>query len=379
MLYSTQGVMFMNNNKARLGFGLMRLPRVDGQIDVETVAAMANRFLEAGFTYFDTAYAYEGSEVAFRKAVVERHPRESFTIADKLPSWALSDTCGPKELFEESLRRCGVEYFDYYLLHNINGKSAPLFEQYEAWPFVNRMVAEGKIRHLGFSFHGTPELLEETLSAHPEVEFVQLQINYVDWEDEHVRAAENHAIVRAHGKNVTIMEPIKGGTLATLRPDAMEKLSALGSGATASSYALRYAGGLDGVRVVLSGMGTIEQMEENTKTFTDFRPLDEREQEAVRACRDAILSAPTVACTACRYCCEGCPMHIEIPEIIKCYNRILIFGDHPGVHFQYSALLEKGSGRAGDCLHCGQCEGVCPQHLEIIDVLAKASEILDKE
>lgn len=368
-----------NNHDARLGFGLMRLPRIDGAIDVETVAQMANRFLEAGFTYFDTAYVYEGSEEAFRKAVVERHPRESFTIADKLPSWALSETQGPEDLFAESLRRCGVSYFDYYLMHNVNEKSAPLFDQYDAWSFVNRMVKEGKIKHLGFSFHGTPPLLEKTLTEHPEVEFVQLQLNYVDWEDEGVRAAENYAIVRAHGKNVTIMEPIKGGTLASLRPEAMEKLAALGTGATASSYALRFAGSLDGVKVVLSGMGSEEQMAENTATFTDFRPLSDEEQAAVQACRDAILAAPTVPCTACRYCCEGCPMGINIPEIIKCYNRILTFGEHGGPHFQYETLLEKGSGKASDCVRCGQCEGVCPQHLEVIEILAKAAEIFDKE
>lgn len=369
----------MNENKPRLGFGLMRLPRVDGQIDVEAVAGIANRFLEEGFTYFDTAYVYEGSEEAFRKAVVERHPRTCFTIADKLPSWALSETAGPEDLFNESLRRCGVDYFDYYLLHNINEHSAPLFEQYDAWAFVNRMVAEGKIRHLGFSFHGTPPLLEKTLTEHPEVEFVQLQINFVDWEDENVRAAENYAIVRAHGKNVTVMEPVKGGTLATLRPEAMEKLSALGTGDSSSRYALRWVGSLEGVKTVLSGMNTLEQMAENTATFRDFRPLDEAEQAAVLACRDAILSAPTVPCTACRYCCEGCPMQINIPEIIKCYNRILTFGDHGGPHYQYANLLEKGSGKAAGCLHCGQCEGVCPQRLEIIDILEKASALLDRD
>lgn len=368
----------MENIKPRLGFGLMRLPRKDGVIDVETVAALADRFLEAGFTYFDTAYVYEGSEEAFRKAVVERHSRESFTIADKLPGWALSDTVSPQELFDESLRRCGVDYFDYYLLHNINEKSAPIFDKYDAWSFVNRMVAEGKIRHLGFSFHGTPPLLEKTLGEHPEVEFVQLQINYVDWEDENVRAGENHSIVRAHGKTVTIMEPVKGGTLAVLREDAMEKLSSLGTGESASRYALRYAGSLDGVRTVLSGMNTMAQIEENTETFRDFRPLDEEEQRAVRECRDTILSAPTVPCTACRYCCEGCPMQINIPEIIKCHNSILTFGDHVGAHRRYDGIVENGSGRAADCLQCGQCEGVCPQHIGIIEVLEKASAQLDK-
>lgn len=368
----------MEYQAPRLGFGLMRLPRSDGQIDIPTVAAMADIFLKGGFTYFDTAYVYEGSEEAFRKAVVERHPRDSFTIADKLPSWALSDTVSPRDLFEESLRRCGTTFFDYYLLHNINGKSAPIFEKYDAWSFVDRLCEEGKIRHLGFSFHGTPELLEKTLSEHPEVEFVQLQINYVDWRDENVRAEENHRIVRAHGKSVTVMEPVKGGTLANPRSEAMEKLSALGTGASASHYALRWVGSLEGVRTILSGMSSPEQVEDNVRTFRDFAPLSPEEAAAVEACRDTILSTPTVPCTACRYCCEGCPAGIDIPEIIKCHNRVLTFGDHASPHFRYSDLIGAGSGRAGDCRRCGQCEGVCPQHLPLIDILKEASAVFDR-
>ena len=362
----------------RLGFGLMRLPRIDGNIDVETVAKMAAKFINSGFSYFDTAYVYDGSEEAFRKAVVDRHSRGSYTIADKLPAWALSADIKPENIFSESLRRCGVEYFDYYLLHNVNEKSAPVFDENNCWSFVNRMKAEGKIKHLGFSFHGKPPLLEKTLCEHPEVEFVQLQINYVDWEDENVCASENYQIARAHEKNITVMEPIKGGTLASIRPEAMEHLAALGTNASASSYALRFVGTLDGVRTILSGMGTEEQMEENIATFTDFTPISEIEKSAILATRDAILSAPTVPCTACRYCTEGCPMSINIPEIIKCYNRLLTFGEHGGPHMRYGSILREGSASAAECVQCGKCEGVCPQHLEIIDILQKASELLDK-
>ena len=362
----------------QLGFGLMRLPRTGGEIDVETVSEMADLFLGRGFTYFDTAYVYEGSEEAFRKAVVERHPRESFTVADKLPAWAFSPEKGPEDIFNESLRRCGVEYFDYYLMHSVNERSAPLFDEYNAWDFANRMVREGKIRHLGFSFHGKPPLLEKTLEEHPEAEFVQLQINYIDWKDENVRAWENYAVARAHGKSITIMEPIKGGILASLRPEAMAELTALGTGASASSYALRWAASLEGVKTVLSGMGAPEQMEDNLNTFAPFVPLKREERAAVERCRDVILSAPTVPCTACRYCCEGCPMGINIPEIIKCYNRLLTFGDHGGPHMRYASLLKEGSGQAGQCVGCGQCESVCPQGLEVTEILAKASELLDK-
>lgn len=361
----------------KLGFGLMRLPRKDGAIDVETVAKMAAAYLDEGFTYFDTAYVYEGSEEAFRKAVVERQPRERFTVADKLPAWHLSPTTPPEALFAESLRRCGVDTFDFYLLHNINERSAPIMDEYKVWDFVKRMRDEGKVKHMGFSFHGQPPLLEETLAKHPEVEFVQLQINYMDWEDAQVQSRVNYEIVRRYGKDITVMEPVKGGILAKPREDALAKLTALGTGASASSYALRYVAGLPGVRFVLSGMGTEAQMADNIATFRDFQPLSKEEEAAVFACRDAMLSTPTVGCTACRYCCEGCPMGINIPEIIKVYNRLLVYGDHPGPHDRYRDILNQGSAPASACIACGQCESVCPQNLPIIETLQKASAILD--
>ncbi|MBQ6372645.1 MAG: aldo/keto reductase [Oscillospiraceae bacterium] len=362
----------------RLGFGLMRLPRVNGQIDTDTVAKMADLFLERGFTYFDTAYVYEGSEAAFKKAVVDRIPRDRYTIADKLPAWGLSNGKSPEDIFNESLRRVGVDYFDYYLMHNVNEDSAPIFDKYDAWSFVNRMVAEGKIKHLGFSCHGKPPLLDKVLTEHPEVEFVQLQINFMDWTDENVRANEMYEIVRKHGKSVTVMEPIKGGTLALIRQEAKDKLAALGEGGTVASYALRWVGSHEGIKTILSGMNSIEQMDENTKTFTDFKPLNEAEQKAMDECREELLAVPTVPCTACRYCCEGCPMHINIPGMMKIYNALLIYGDHPGAHFMYGREQEDGSGKLCDCIKCGQCESVCPQHIKIPEILEKASAFLDK-
>ena len=366
----------MTGETKKLGFGLMRLPRKDGAIDIPTTAAMADRFLAEGFTYLDTAYVYEGSEAAFRQAIGERHPRDSYTLADKLPSWHLSAERSPEQLFQESLDRCGVTYFDYYLLHNLNGQTAPKFDEYGCWDFLRRLTAQGKVRHPGFSFHGTPELLEELLNAHPEVEFVQLQINYVDWEDPRVASRRCYEIARAHDKQIVIMEPLKGGRLARPLPAAAKHLEDLGTGASPASYALRYAASLPGVLTVLSGMSDLPQMEDNLASFRDFRPLSDAERAAVLACRDAILSVETIPCTACRYCTAGCPAKIDIPGVFNACNSRRSYGDVSQTREQYDDAVRKG-GRAADCVQCGQCESVCPQHLEIIELLRAASQVFD--
>ena len=362
----------------RLGFGLMRLPKAGGAIDIEMTARMADEFIKRGYTYFDTAYVYEGSEEAFREAVAKRHKRESYTLADKLPGWVLLDDKRPEDIFEESLRRCGVEYFDYYLLHGIQPSRMPLYERYGCWEFCRRLKAEGRIKNFGFSFHGDPKLLERLLCEHPEVDFVQLQINYLDWESGIICARDNYETCIRHKKPIVIMEPVKGGMLAGLREDAASVLSELGTAESPASYALRFAASLPGIMIVLSGMSAEEQMRENLDVFDDMKPLSDSEEAALIRIRELMLSSPYIGCTACRYCCEGCPQHINIPEIFKSVNELLSLGEHQRPHMYYDILLEAGlSKRASDCIACGQCEAACPQHLEIIELLKKASEMLD--
>lgn len=365
-------------NDKKLGFGLMRLPKKDGQIDIPAVCGLVDTFLAAGFTYFDTAYAYDGAEIAFREAVAKRYPRESFTVASKMFGKALNAEMTPEHMFAVSLERCGVEYFDFYLLHTVKEANLAFYDDNGCWDFCLQKKREGKIRSFGFSFHGTPALLERLLTLHPEVDFVQLQINYTDMDDSVIAAGENYEICRRHGKDIVVMEPVKGGILASVPPKAEEIFRTLNPNASPASYALRFAASLPGVKTVLSGMNTSEQMQDNTAVFGNFVPLSESELAAIAKVKDILLSVPTVACTDCRYCTKGCPMSIRIPDIIRAYNLILTFGDHSRPHLYYGDLLTFGSGKASDCVGCGQCESVCPQHLPITRILKDAAGYLDR-
>ena len=362
----------------KLGFGLMRLPRGADGIDMEATAEMASAYLDRGFTYFDTAYVYPGSEEAFREAVVRRHPRERFTVADKMAAWAMSSKLTPERMFSESLSRCGVDRFDYYLLHSLSGARMRTYEKYHCWEFVLERKKEGLVRHVGFSFHGDPPLLRQILTEHPEMEFVQLQINYADWDSTAIWSGACYEICREFGKEIVVMEPVKGGFLASLPPAAEAALRATRPDASPASWALRFAGGLPGVAMVLSGMGARAQMEENLSTFEDFRPLDGAERAALAQAKEIVLSAPVIACTACRYCTKGCPRHIDIPEIFKAVNLIRTFGDHQRPHLYYDNLRGMGSGRARDCVACRRCEEVCPQHLPVAELLKDAAGLLDR-
>ncbi|MCR4707537.1 MAG: aldo/keto reductase [Clostridiales bacterium] len=364
--------------KKKLGFGLMRLPQKDGRIDIQETAAMADEFLKRGYTYFDTAYVYAGSEEAFREAVVKRVPRESFTVADKMAGWVLSGKLSAEQMFEESLTRCGVSYFDYYLLHSLTPARMRDYEKHHCWEFLRDRKADGTAKHIGFSFHGDPPLLRRILSEHPEVEFVQLQINYADWESTAIWSGVCYDICREFGKEIVVMEPVKGGTLANLPEAAAQVLASARPGASPASFALRFVAGLPGVGMVLSGMSAGAQMADNLSTFDDLTPLSEEENAAILRAKEILLSADTIACTACRYCTKGCPRHIDIPEIFKADNMLRTFGEHGRPHFFYDNVRGMGSGRAGDCIACGRCEDVCPQHLPIISLLREASARLDK-
>ena len=364
---------------SRLGFGMMRLPEKDGAIDLARVSAMVDAFLAAGFNYFDTAYIYHGgrSETAIREALVRRHPRESFWLTDKLPAWVMKSADDRDRILGEQLERCGVDYFDIYLLHSLEeGGNYDTYVKYDCFEWLKRVKASGKARHIGFSFHGSPKLLDEVLTAHPEIEIVQIQLNYLDWEHPIVRSGECYEVLRRHGKPILVMEPVRGGLLADLPADAGAVLKALRPEASAASWALRFAASQPGVATVLSGMSTEAQVADNIATFTGFQPLSAGERAAVEKARDILLNANAVPCTACRYCCDGCPAGIVIPEVFRALNIERMYHDKGRAKNSYRAALDAGSAPASDCLRCGQCESVCPQHLGIIELLKEAAEKL---
>lgn len=364
--------------KKKLGFGLMRLPKEGGKIVVDKTCGLVDSFLKKGFTYFDTAYVYEGSEAAFKTCVSSRHPHSSYTVANKLPGWFLSDTKSPEDLFNESLERCGVDYFDFYLLHAIDRHKLETYEKHHCFEFGQRMKAEGKIKHFGFSFHDTADVLNRILIAHPEVEFVQLQINYLDWDDPEIQSRENYEVCLRHKVPVIIMEPVKGGTLADIPEKAREIFKEVSPQYTPAQMAIRYDASLKNVPVILSGMNTQQQLDENEIAVDDENHLTRQEMNAIGEAIVAIKSLPTIGCTACRYCCDGCPKKINIPEIFKCLNEVASGVDIKIAREHYKKLIESGeSAPASACIRCHQCERHCPQHLKIISLLQKASQLFD--
>ena len=361
-------------NPGKLGFGLMRLPRKGIGIDIEQTSRMVDLFMEAGLTYFDTAFVYPGSEAAIKKALVDRYPRESYTLATKLfvagvPTAALS-----KKEFSTSLSRTGAGYFDYYLLHTLNQGNYKKYEKFGLWDFVREQKEKGLIRHYGFSFHDGPELLDEILTNHPDAEFVQLQINYQDWEDPKVQSRAIYEVARKHNKPIVIMEPVKGGGLADPPQKVKDILTEANPDVSYASWAIRFAASLDGILAVLSGMSNIEQMEDNLSYMKDFKPLSRDEMRTILKARRALGSITSIPCTSCHYCTEGCPQQIPIPEIFSTRNLQLVHGRVEDGNKAYAALCEKGPS-AADCIACGQCEFVCPQKIDIIEKLQEIAEL----
>lgn len=367
-------------NPLRLAFGLMRLPKTpDGTINIPQVSEMADRFIAAGGTYFDTAFVYDGgdSEKAFRAAVADRYPRDAYTLATKLHATiGAIDEKSAKEEFRISLDRTGAGFFDYYLLHAIQRSMYKKYDEYGLWNFVKEQKAKGLIRHWGFSFHADPALLEDLLETHPDAEFVQLQINYADWDNPGVASRRNWEICKAHGKPVMIMEPVKGGILADPIPEVRAVFDAYGADVSYASWALRFAAGLDNVHAVLSGMSNLEQMEDNLKTMKDFHPLNEEEQELIHRAQKALDADKSIPCTACHYCVKGCPMEIPIPEIFNVINRRK--GSPEFRTIREYGIVTAGKGIAGSCVACGQCESACPQNLPVISLLRKCAAELEK-
>ncbi|MDO4565401.1 MAG: aldo/keto reductase [Clostridia bacterium] len=369
-----------NIKMPKLGFGLMRLPQSGGEIDIPQLKRMVDAYMQAGFNYFDTAYVYHGgkSETAIREALVERYPRESFHLATKLPAWAMKSADDRDRIFEEQLARAGVEHFDFYLLHSLeDGNNYDTYVKYNCFDWAVQKKAEGKIKHFGFSYHGTPELLEQVLDAHPEVEFVQIQLNYADWNNPVVQSGKLYEILHQRGLPIIVMEPVKGGTLASLHPELEAMMKAELPDASIASWAMRFVGSLHGVATILSGMSNEEQMQDNISTFTDFKPLSARERQVIDEVVKKMLDMPLVQCTSCRYCCDGCPAAISIPDVFRALNTVRMYPGDGRPKMFYNGLVSR-SGRAKDCIACGQCEGVCPQHLPIIELMREASKKLDK-
>ena len=359
----------------KLGLGLMRLPLINyddkGSIDIEAVKKMVDTYMDAGFTYFDTAYPYhEGkSEAAFKEAVVNRYPRESYVVADKMPMFFRPDATKMEEIFNEQLDRCGVEYFDYYLLHALGKDTFDYSEKVDAFGFISEKKAKGQIKNIGFSFHDSADVLEEMLKKHPEIDFVQLQINYLDWDSKNVQSRECYELCVKYGKPVVVMEPIKGGSLAQVPDEASQLMKAMDNNASAASYAVRYAASLDNVFMVLSGMSNQEQLEDNIGYMKEFKALNKDEYSMIDKVTEIIKNTIAIPCTKCNYCIAGCPMNIAIPDLFAIYNDLKKFpAIKQGLTERYDNKV-KEHGKASECVGCKQCEEHCPQHIHITEWL----------
>ena len=366
----------------KLGFGLMRLPLTDaeseGAIDIELFKQMVDSFISQGFTYFDTAWMYCGgkSEEAAKEALVSRYPRDAFTLTTKLPAYMLRCMEDRETLFNEQLRRTGAEFFDYYWLHDVNSQSLETFNKYDCWNFIRQKKEEGLVRHIGFSYHDGPELLDELLNEHPEIEYVQIQLNYLDWDSIGIQSRKCYEVITNHNVPVIVMEPVKGGTLSKVPEEAEKLLRGLDRDMSVSSWAIRFAASKENVFMVLSGMSNMEQLLDNTAYMKDFRPLSKDEESTVLKVADIIRKNIAIPCTGCSYCTVNCPKSIAIPQYFSLYSTEMLEDASKSWTPQggYYERLILRHGRASDCIRCGQCEKMCPQHLPIRDYLKTVAE-----
>ena len=370
---------YLGEDIKKLGFGLMRLPMKGDVIDVEQVKEMVDLFMEAGGTYFDTAWAYAGSEDAIRQALVERYPRESYTLATKNAAWI---GCKTREdaiaQFETSLKQTGAGYFDFYLLHNLGEGRTHYFDDFDMWTWAREQKEKGLIKHLGFSFHSTPEELEEILKAHPEAEFVQLQINYADWENPAIQSGAVYEMARKYGKPVVIMEPVKGGMLANPPQSVKDIFLQADPDASFASWAVKFAADLEGLITVLSGMSNVEQMKDNLSYMRDFTGMTDKEKEVLADARKALAAIPLIPCTTCNYCAKVCPKNIGISGSFTAMNYLTLYDDMAAAKHQEGWLVGgHGKAPASECIKCGKCEEACPQHIKIREELVRVVQALN--
>lgn len=363
--------------KKNFGFGCMRLPMQGEEVDLAEFSRMVDTFLAAGFNYFDTAHGYLNgkSETAIKACLTSRHPRESYLLTNKLSSPHFHSEAEIRPLFESQLAACGVDYFDFYLMHAQNRTVFEKYKKCRAYETAFALKQEGKVRHVGLSFHDKAEVLDQILTEYPEIEAVQIQFNYVDYDDPSVEGKKCYDVCRKHGKPILVMEPVKGGCLVQLADEAQAVLDALGGG-SAASYAIRYAAGFEGIVMVLSGMGNMAMMEDNISYMQEFRPLDEREHAAIARVRDALRAQQLIPCTKCAYCTERCPKSIPIPKLIACMNNKKLYKTwNAGMYY---AIHTKNAGKASSCIGCGVCEQSCPQHLPIRTLLDEIAAEFEK-
>lgn len=368
----------MDKVKKNFGFGCMRLPMNGDQVDVAETTRMVDEFLAQGFNYFDTAHGYIGgkSELALKECLTSRYPREAYSLTDKLTDSYFKTETDIRSFFESQLEACGVDYFDFYLMHAQNADNFKKFKACRAYETAFALKAEGRIRHVGLSFHDRAEVLDQILTEYPQIEVVQIQFNYLDYDDIAVQSRKCYEVCRKHGKPVLVMEPVKGGSLVNLPEEAKKVLDDLHGGSPAS-YAIRFAAGFPGMMMVLSGMSDLEQMKDNLSYMRDFKPLNETELAAVSKVQEIFHKMNMIPCTACRYCVEGCPKQISIPDLFAIMNIKQLHHDW-NADYYYEEVHTAPGRRASDCLKCGKCEKICPQHLPIRKLLEEIAKEFDK-